>query len=281
MQPEPGFLKSYNQKNKTSAPITPLSLTTNLATFSPICLFSPGHSHKKGTTDHIVVQTIQAICIVIPCAHAFGDNKRIVTLQSSAISIAQTMGLHQLGPDPSTPKPPADLVHREICKRIWCFLTIQDAYLITFKQTYIIHPQHVTTPEPANCIEDCQSRMIDIETGRVIEHPMSLLTRNSFTILPRRVTDIQRALHDSLCSIPTSNSTRQPLAASTSDSIEGFEKTMAADDKLLAIIRALPAWLTPQHPTEDPQTADTPMNTSTNPVAAEMEPTQPYHATMA
>ncbi|KAL4794222.1 hypothetical protein BDV19DRAFT_365417 [Aspergillus venezuelensis] len=52
------------------------------------------------------IQTIQVICIVMPCAHAFGDNKRIITLLSSAISIAQTMGLHQLGPDSCTPKSP-------------------------------------------------------------------------------------------------------------------------------------------------------------------------------
>ncbi|KAL4963595.1 fungal specific transcription factor domain-containing protein [Aspergillus stella-maris] len=240
------------------------------------------------------IQSIQAICIVMPCAHAFGDNKRIITLLSSAISIAQTMGLHQLDPDSCTTKKlPAELIHREICKRIWCFLTIQDAYLITFKRAYIIHPQHVTTPEPANCIDDSQSQMIDFEKGRVIDHPMSLLTRNSFTILLRRVMDIQRSLHDAFCSISTRSSDRSSLDPGPSESRQGFEKTMAADEKLSSLTRALPAWLTPKHhdPTKDPKTAPSHApanannNTSTNIVTEEMEdmePTQscPYHSTM-
>ncbi|KAL4794221.1 hypothetical protein BDV19DRAFT_390497 [Aspergillus venezuelensis] len=149
-------------------------------------------------------------------------------------------------------------------------------------------PLHQSQP---TCIDDSQSQMIDLEEGRVIVHPMSLLTRKSFTILLRRVTDIQRSLHDALCSISTTNpdSDRWPLAASASESMQGFEKTMSADEKLSSLTRALPAWLTLKTPTKDPKTAHTPAttttnnNTNTNTIAEEtenIETTQPYHSTM-
>ncbi|KAL6353960.1 hypothetical protein LRP88_12955 [Fusarium phalaenopsidis] len=99
------------------------------------------------------VHALQAICLIVPCAYALGDSKRIIVLLSSATCIAQLMRIHVLGPTPSEPASANSLMEHEIKKRIWYFLVIQDSYLTTFKGTYNIVPAHAKTPLPVNCSE--------------------------------------------------------------------------------------------------------------------------------
>jgi len=126
------------------------------------------------------VYALQAICVIVPCAHAFGESKRIIVLLATAAAIAQSMNLHRLGPDPSTALKPQDFVTREIHKRIWCFLVVQDSYLVSFRKTFCILPESCTTPEPQNCYE----RGADVAGGGIFDPvPLSTPTRISYMIL--------------------------------------------------------------------------------------------------
>lgn len=112
--------------------------------------------------------------------HEYRESKRIIVLLATAAAIAQSMNLHRLGPDPSTALKPQDFVTREIHKRIWCFLVVQDSYLVSFRKTFCILPESCTTPEPQNCYE----RGADVAGGGIFDPvPLSTPTRISYMIL--------------------------------------------------------------------------------------------------
>ncbi|MAD84954.1 MAG: hypothetical protein CL912_18505 [Deltaproteobacteria bacterium] len=67
--------------------------------------------------------------------------------------IAHTLGIHQLGADSSQPLPHREMIDRELKKRIWAFLCIQDWLLIPFGNSYAISPRHSDTPLPLNSDE--------------------------------------------------------------------------------------------------------------------------------
>lgn len=58
-----------------------------------------------------------------------------------------------MGPDPTEQLPLRDVIDREIRKRIWIFLCIQDWLLIPFDNSYSISIQHCDTPMPLNSDE--------------------------------------------------------------------------------------------------------------------------------
>jgi hypothetical protein len=77
----------------------------------------------------------------------------ISVLLSCAIRIAQTLNIHNMGPDPAEQLPIGEATEREIRKRIWIFLCIQDWLLIPFDNSYSISLRHCDTPMPINSDE--------------------------------------------------------------------------------------------------------------------------------
>ncbi|KAJ9143381.1 hypothetical protein NKR23_g6631 [Pleurostoma richardsiae] len=185
------------------------------------------------STDFLAVHSLhalQAICLLLPCAHAFGDTKRIIVLLSSAACIAQIMQLHLLGPDPSSLCSIDDALTREIKKRVWYFLVVQDSYLITFKKAYSICMSHTTTPLPANCSE-LVGELFD--NGRLRTLPMSCATQSSYAIFQIKMTAIKRWLHDETCK----SEAKQLVLADI------YKKVLQADEDMNRLRQDLPAWM--------------------------------------
>jgi hypothetical protein len=85
------------------------------------------------------------------CAHDFDGSNSLTVLLASAVRIAQSLGIHRLGPDPGSDSNLEDVLQREIRKSVWMFLATQDWFLIPFSNAYSILPGHFTTPLPSSC----------------------------------------------------------------------------------------------------------------------------------
>ncbi|KAI9727440.1 MAG: hypothetical protein M1834_008384 [Cirrosporium novae-zelandiae] len=177
------------------------------------------------------IYSLQAICVILLCAHSFGEAKRIMVLLSSATSIAQDMNLHRLGPNRFNLLPFEQVVNREIGKRIWCFLSTQDWFLIPFKNCYSIFPNHNTTPLPANCPDDARI----ICKGQIRDLPITIPTQSSHSIFLYKVADISRSFFDRTRRV---DGTRGSIA-------DLYDEVLEADNEMESLARNLPSWIRP------------------------------------
>ncbi|KAH8658226.1 hypothetical protein BX600DRAFT_514733 [Xylariales sp. PMI_506] len=179
-------------------------------------------------SDFMIIQSLhslQAICVILLCAHSMGDGRRMKILLSCANTIAQNH-CHRLHlPEFSSAKPKSfsDLVDKEIRKRLWCFLCTQDWYLIASKKSYSIFPQHGADPTPANCTEDLDDAT---RQGSFSDLPLAVSTQSTYMIYLFKFTSRYRALHDRLCAVSARNGSVD----------ECFNEVLAADSELEALM---------------------------------------------
>ncbi|KAJ5784581.1 uncharacterized protein N7503_009793 [Penicillium pulvis] len=98
------------------------------------------------------IYSVEAIATLTMSAHMLGHSNGFSVLLASAVRIAQGLGLHQL--DESSDASPSGLMDREIGRRVWCQLCIQDWFSIPFTESYLIHKLGFSTTRPQNCDDD-------------------------------------------------------------------------------------------------------------------------------
>lgn len=109
------------------------------------------------------IYSVQAIATLTIAAHMLSHSNRQSVLLASAIRVAQSLGLHRLGHE--TGERSSNLVKREIGRRVWSQLCVQDWFSIPFSETYLIHDICFDTAKPRNCHEeDMHSLSDDIPT---------------------------------------------------------------------------------------------------------------------
>lgn len=139
-------------------------------------------------SDHKLT-SVQAICVLLQVAHNLDKSDLICILISSAIRISQCIGLHRLGSDASAlgtgssssqSLSKADVVSREVGKRIWWFLVRYDWFQIPFQNVCQIHPAHFNTPMPSDCFEELERMVVD---GAVASQPDQVPTATSWVTM--------------------------------------------------------------------------------------------------
>jgi hypothetical protein len=105
--------------------------------------------HQADYMANHSIYSLEAITTLTISAHMLGHSNGYSVLLASAVRIAQGLGLHQLTNDEDSPA--LDPVKREIGRRIWCQLCIQDWFSIPFTESYLIHRHCFTTSKPLNC----------------------------------------------------------------------------------------------------------------------------------
>ncbi|KAJ5928215.1 hypothetical protein N7466_007171 [Penicillium verhagenii] len=100
------------------------------------------------------IYAVEAIATLTISAHMLGHSNGFSVLLASAVRIAQGLGLHQL--DEASDASPVGLVEREIGRRVWCQLCIQDWFSIPFTESYLIHRLGFSTTKPQNCDEEME-----------------------------------------------------------------------------------------------------------------------------
>ncbi|KAJ5145367.1 hypothetical protein N7448_002759 [Penicillium atrosanguineum] len=98
------------------------------------------------------IYSVEAIATLTISAHMLGHSNGFSVLLASGVRIAQGLGLHQLGEESDARA--TDVVGREVGRRIWCQLCIQDWFSIPFTESYLIHRLGFNTKKPQNCNND-------------------------------------------------------------------------------------------------------------------------------
>jgi hypothetical protein len=120
----------------------------------------------------------------------------------------------------------SELISREVQKRVWWFLCIQDYYLATFKRSYSIVLAHCTTPPPLNCSE------VDVRT----DFPLDWFTQSTYQRLQLDLTNIARTLFDNVSSLERAGRALPDI----------FEKVLEADSSMTRLAWDMRYWLQPQ-----------------------------------
>lgn len=103
-------------------------------------------------TAHHSLYGVQCIATMTISAHLLGHSNSHSVKLASAVRVAQSLGLHRLGAE--TDDHPSSRVRREIGRRLWSELCIQDWFSIPFSESYLIHRRDFNTKKPQNCMDD-------------------------------------------------------------------------------------------------------------------------------
>jgi hypothetical protein len=106
------------------------------------------------------IYSVQAVSTLTISAHIIGMSNSQSVLLASANRIAQSLGLHRLGSEPTptetnlSTEAVAKLRKRETGRRVWCQLCTQDWFSIPFSESFALNPQQFNTGKPMNCNDD-------------------------------------------------------------------------------------------------------------------------------
>ncbi|KAF2732400.1 hypothetical protein EJ04DRAFT_496896 [Polyplosphaeria fusca] len=99
------------------------------------------------------IYSVQAIATLTISAHVLGKSNSQTVLLASAGRIAQSLGLHRLGSDPSNMSTD-QLRKREAGKRVFAQLCTQDWFQIPFSESYSLSSRFSRTVRPLNCNDE-------------------------------------------------------------------------------------------------------------------------------
>lgn len=139
-------------------------------------------------TAHHSLYGVECIATMTISAHLLGHSNSHSVNLASAVRIAQSLGMHRLGEEPNDNL--SNPVRREIGRRLWAELCIQDWFSIPFSESCLIHPhrQDFKMGKPRNCKDDD-------EMTHVPDNMPTLMTYHRFlydiaTLMPQLQDDL-------------------------------------------------------------------------------------------
>ncbi|KAJ5090484.1 hypothetical protein N7532_009168 [Penicillium argentinense] len=175
--------------------------------------------------NNISIYSVQAVVISTEVAHNLGLSQLNATLFNAAVRIAECLGLHKIKDHPAILSPNRDQweerVEREVGRRVWCQMIIQDHFAIPFTDTYSISPMHYSTSRPMNA-----------DDYNLVEMPASIPTISTYV----RVLVNLAALMPDLCDGLGPMDKRKPPR-------EQYERILQVDQKMRTIVQNIPPFL--------------------------------------
>ncbi|CAK7216115.1 hypothetical protein SEUCBS140593_002761 [Sporothrix eucalyptigena] len=212
--------------------------------------------HECQFLQNVSLFAVQAIVISTEVAHNLGLSQLNATLLAAAVRIAECLGVHKIEDDPvrrgphyrshtETPqeKKEADAQEaverreREIGRRVWLQMVVQDHFAMPFTDGYVIHPRQYATGLPRNC-DDADPT----DGDGLIEKPDSLPTISSYNRVLSTLARLVPELADGLGPLRA----RKPLH-------EQYEHILAMDHKMRHVVRAIPPFFLRQDPVLEAQ----------------------------
>ncbi|KAJ9617126.1 hypothetical protein H2200_000847 [Cladophialophora chaetospira] len=147
------------------------------------------------------IYSVQAITVLTMSAHILGFSNTQSTLLGAAVKIAQGLGLQRLGPEDETNSgtlTPSVLaqrdraIKREIGRRLWQQLCIQDWFSIPFSEMYAIQKLHFTTLKPVHCDDNTMEPL-----------PEDIPSMTSFPTFLCHIAGLMPQMHDAIISSNT------------------------------------------------------------------------------
>ncbi|KAJ9624335.1 hypothetical protein H2204_010891 [Knufia peltigerae] len=114
--------------------------------------------NQANYTSNHNIYAVHTIATLTMSAHPLGQSAELSVLLGGALKIAQSLGLDKLDYDASldettnasTEEQRHRLIKREIGRRLWSQLCVQDWMSLPFNESYHIQPSHFTTTKPSN-----------------------------------------------------------------------------------------------------------------------------------
>ncbi|KAJ5225192.1 hypothetical protein N7468_006417 [Penicillium chermesinum] len=104
--------------------------------------------------NNLSIYSVQAVVISTEVAHNLGLSQLNATLFNAAVRIAECLGIHKIKDHSKKFSQNRDeweeRIEREVGRRVWCQMLIQDHFAIPFTDTYSISPMHFSTGLPLN-----------------------------------------------------------------------------------------------------------------------------------
>ncbi|RDI84617.1 hypothetical protein Vi05172_g5489 [Venturia inaequalis] len=116
------------------------------------------------TANHSIL-SCQAIATLTIAAHPLGQSNSHSVMLASSVRIAQSLGLHRLA-DGNV----GSVIEREIGRRVWAQLCVQDWFSIPFSEAYLINPLYSTSSLPQNCHDDDIRRALPDSTPTITSY---------------------------------------------------------------------------------------------------------------
>ncbi|KAL3459753.1 hypothetical protein BJX64DRAFT_290922 [Aspergillus heterothallicus] len=117
--------------------------------------------HRADYTSNHSIYAVECIATMTSSAHMLGHSNSHSVMLATAVRIAQSLGLHLLGSGSQDTQ--SSLVRKEIGRRVWTELCIQDWFSIPFSESYLIHLLDFNTARPMNCRDEEMLRLPDDE----------------------------------------------------------------------------------------------------------------------
>lgn len=204
--------------------------------------------HECQFLQNVSLFSVQAIVISTEVAHNLGLSQLNATLLAAAVRIAECLGVHKVADEPTRRPDVPDTTgvfaverrEREIGRRVWLQMVVQDHFAMPFTDAYGIHPQQYATGLPRNC-DDAEP---DDSPGKdgLLEQPSTLPTICSYNIVLSTLARLVPELADGLGPLRA----RKPLH-------EQYDHILAMDHKMRQVVRAIPAFFLRQDPVLEAQ----------------------------
>ncbi|GAA5929142.1 uncharacterized protein JCM15063_004064 [Sporobolomyces koalae] len=201
--------------------------------------------HRANFLSKHSIYTVQTIVVMIISCQEVGGSDLIATLLASGIRIAQHLNIHRFasdkqwesrrranGIDPKSQEGIKGLIQRELRKRLWYMLTIEDWLSIPFRRAYSVFPTHFTTPLPVNCHDT------DLSAGHLMHRPLSEPTIASKILVTFELAACIRRYYEHVYS-------------STSPGETSYELCLEVDRQIRKIIEESPPYLKAEDPNSE------------------------------
>ncbi|KAF7718611.1 Fungal Zn(2)-Cys(6) binuclear cluster domain-containing protein [Penicillium ucsense] len=175
--------------------------------------------------NNLSICSVQAIAISTEVAHNLGLSQLNATMFNAAVRIAECLGLHKIKDHPSCMTQSQDQweerVEREVGKRVWCQMIIQDHFAIPFTDTYSISPLQYSTGRPLNADEQT-----------LTELPTNVPTISTYVRVLVELAALMPGLSDGLGPMNKRKSRR-----------EQYQHILQVDQKMRAVVKGIPSFL--------------------------------------
>ncbi|KAJ5763264.1 hypothetical protein N7533_001945 [Penicillium manginii] len=178
--------------------------------------------------NNISIYSVQAVVISTEVAHNLGLSQLNATLFNAAVRIAECLGLHKIKDHPTVGSQNRDhrdqweeRIEREVGRRVWCQMIIQDHFAIPFTDTYSISPMHYSTNRPMNA-----------DDYNLVEMPATTPTISTYVRVLVNLAALMPDLCDGLGPMNKRKTTR-----------EQYERILQVDQQMRTIVQNIPSFL--------------------------------------
>lgn len=184
---------------------------------------------------NLSLYSVQAIVISTEVAHNLGLSQLNATLFNAAVRIAECLGIHKIQDHSNrlaqSKEDWDEKVEREVGKRVWCQMIIQDHFAIPFTDTYSISPMHFSTGRPMNA-----------DDYDLTDMPITVPTTSTYIRVLVDLAELMPGLVDGLGPMRA----RKPMR-------QQYEHILHIDQKMRGIVKNIPPFLLRADKTKEEQ----------------------------